>query len=570
MEQTKKKKTNLSTGITRTITVALVSFGILVIIIGAFNFWSSISDEYTYSTYNVANTAVAMVDGDHIEDYLAEKRKEEYLLTKENLNVFCHRMSVTLVYVISVDTSDYNSFDCVFNCVNNTVGDTNYEGWELGFHRYTTNEEYRRKYEALYNKESEYETVYRLFVSKGYKPHITTIVPVRDSQGDVSALLCVQRPIRELTDAIVPYVLSIVFFVILLCFIVFRRVTAFINLHFILPVEKVSAEATRFARTKTKEEPLGSISRYTELSSLASSIDTMETDMVSYMEELTEVTAERERSQAEMSLAKGIQESSIPNTFPAFPDRKDFDIYASMTPARAVGGDFYNYLLIDDDHLAVIIGDVSGKGVPAALFMMASIIVLSDRARMGGSPSEILTFANENISRKNAEEMFVTTWLGILEISTGRFVGANAGHEDMLICPAGGSFEMYRTKHGLAVGAMPGVRYKDFEIQMKKGDRIFIYTDGIPEATDKEYNMFGEKRMTESLNRHKDGDLKELLEGVHRDVDAFADGAPQFDDLTMLCLEYRGPDDGSGKIVTPVSSADQGKAPENTASEDKE
>ncbi|MBR3423288.1 MAG: SpoIIE family protein phosphatase, partial [Clostridia bacterium] len=194
----------------------------------------------------------------------------------------------------------------------------------------------------------------------------------------------------------------------------------FIRRQFVKPIRKVANEATRFAKENTKGEPLRGISRYRELAALAESIDTMETDMVSYIENLTEVTAEKERIGAEMSLANEIQMNSIPNDFPAFPERRDFDIYASMDPARDVGGDFYNFFMIDDDRIALVIGDVSGKGVPAALFMMVTNILISDRTYMGGTPAEILDFVNANICAHNKAEMFVTVWLGILELSTGK------------------------------------------------------------------------------------------------------------------------------------------------------
>ena len=196
--------------------------------------------------------------------------------------------------------------------------------------------------------------------------------------------------------------------------------------------------------------------------------------MVQYIENLTAITAEREKADTELALAKSIQEDSLPTTFPAFPDRKEFDIYASMTPAKMVGGDFYNFFLIDDDHLAIVIGDVSGKSVPGALFMMVANILLSDRTRMGGTPAEILAFVNNRIYETNKADMFVTLWLGILEISTGRIVAANAGHEDAAVCHKDGSFELFKTKHDFVIGAMKNMQYQDFEIRLGKGDKLFL------------------------------------------------------------------------------------------------
>ena len=273
-----------------------------------------------------------------------------------------------------------------------------------------------------------------------------------------------------------------------------------------------------------------------EIGILADSIDNMEEKIVKYVSDLTDITAEKERINTELSLATRIQASMLPNTFPPFPNRKEFDIYASMTPAKEVGGDFYDFFFTDDDHLCMIIADVSGKGVPAALFMMAAKIIFANYAKMGKSPSEILTAANTSICAHNHEDMFVTVWLGILEISTGKLQAANAGHEYPAIKKAGGNFELFKDKHGFVIGGMDGMKYKQYEIQLDKGDTLFLYTDGVPETTDKNDQLFGTERMLAALNISPNGSLKQILENVRRETDRFADGAQQFDDLTMLCI----------------------------------
>jgi len=261
---------------------------------------------------------------------------------------------------------------------------------------------------------------------------------------------------------------------------------------------------------------------------------------VEYIDNLTVITRERERISAELALASSIQENSVPNEFPAFPDRKEFDIYASMEPAREISGDFYNFFLIDDDHLAMVIGDVSGKGVPAALFMMATNIVLTGRAHMGGPPEDILTWVNHALYDHNKSDMFVSVWLGILEISTGRLRAVNAGHEFPALKKPDGQFELFRDKHGVILAAWDGVRYKGYEIQLEPGSKLFIYTDGIPEATDNENRMMGLDRMVDALNRDPEAAPEDILGNVRSAVDEFVKGAEQFDDLTMLCMEYKG------------------------------
>ena len=277
-----------------------------------------------------------------------------------------------------------------------------------------------------------------------------------------------------------------------------------------------------------------------EIEALAESFATLSARTLQYVDQVKKVTAEKERIGAELGLATQIQAAMLPHIFPAFPERGEFDIYASMDPAKEVGGDFYDYFLIDEDHLVMVIADVSGKGVPAALFMMASKIILQSVAMLGRSPAEILTLTNEAICSNNEAQMFVTVWLGILELSTGRLTAANAGHEFPALRQPNGKFELYKDKHGFVIGGMEGVKYRQYEIQLEPGSKLFVYTDGVPEATDAAKELFGTERMIDALNAQPDAAPEQLLRNVRAAVDGFVKDAEQFDDLTMLCVEYKG------------------------------
>ena len=250
---------------------------------------------------------------------------------------------------------------------------------------------------------------------------------------------------------------------------------------------------------------------------------------------------EQERIVKELSTARQIQKSVLPHIFPPFPDRAEIDLFATMDPAKDVGGDFYDFYFIDEDHLCLVIADVSGKGIPAALFMMLSKRILEDLAKQEPTPSTILEKTNDLLCDNNQAEMFVTVWLGILEISTGKLTAANAGHEFPAICEKGGSFELYKDTHGFVVGGMEGVHYKGYDLQLNPGDKLFVYTDGVPEATDGSGEMFGTDRMITALRSCTDNTPEEILQGVKSAVDSFVGDAEQFDDLTMMCLEYKGP-----------------------------
>ncbi len=249
---------------------------------------------------------------------------------------------------------------------------------------------------------------------------------------------------------------------------------------------------------------------------------------------------EKERVSTELALATRIQSSFLPKVFPPFPDRHEFDLYASMTPAREVGGDLYDFFLIDDDHLCMVIGDVSGKGVPASLFMMLASALIHHVAMHELSPAKILTEVNAEICTRNPEEMFVTVWLGVLEISTGILTAANAGHEYPAVRQHDGSFELLKDKHGFVLGGMEGIRYREYTLNLQPGSRFFVYTDGVPEATDANQQMYGSDRMLAALRTAETKDPQTILETVKSSVSAFVGEAEQFDDLTMLCLEYKG------------------------------
>ncbi|MCR5167275.1 MAG: SpoIIE family protein phosphatase [Oscillospiraceae bacterium] len=300
------------------------------------------------------------------------------------------------------------------------------------------------------------------------------------------------------------------------------------------PVEHMTRRITEISGTDLAFEMEDIYRTDDEIQVLAESFAKLSERTRDYIEQITRITAEKERIGAELELATRIQADMLPNIFPPFPERNDIDIFASMTPAKEVGGDFYDFFLLDDDHLGLVIADVSGKGVPAALFMMMSKIIVSNFAMMGGSPSKVLEQTNKLIRKNNDEEMFVTIWLGVLEISTGKVTAANAGHEYPMLKKADGKFELFRDKHGFVVGGIDGIKYKEYEFTIEKGGTLFLYTDGVAEATNDEEMLFGTDRMLDALNKDPQADPKTLLLNMKKSVDEFVGEAPQFDDITML------------------------------------
>ena len=278
-----------------------------------------------------------------------------------------------------------------------------------------------------------------------------------------------------------------------------------------------------------------------EIEVLAESFSALSAKTLQYVDQVKRVTAEKERIGAELTMANAIQRSQLPRLFPPFPNRHEFNLFATMKPAKEVGGDFYDFFMVDNDHVALVMADVSGKGVPAALFMMVTRMLIKSRLQSGESVAEALTNVNRQLCENNELGYFVTVWLAVLEISTGKGVAVNAGHEHPVLRRSDGKYELILYRHSLAVAAMDGVRFRQHEFQLCPGDSFFVYTDGVTEATNGQHELFGTDRMLEALNKEPDAEPDQLLKNVMDDIHRFMDGEDQFDDITMMCLKYNGP-----------------------------
>jgi len=247
-------------------------------------------------------------------------------------------------------------------------------------------------------------------------------------------------------------------------------------------------------------------------------------------------SAEKHRIESELNVATQIQTSMLPSSFP---EREEIDLFASMSPAREVGGDFYDFFMVDDRHLAIVMADVSGKGVPAALFMVIGKTLIKDHTQPGRDLGEVFTRVNDLLCESNSEGLFITAFEGVLDLVTGEFTFVNAGHEMPMISRGGGAFEPYKVRPGFVLAGMEGVQYRAGSLTLEPGDRIFQYTDGVTEATSSSEELYGMQRLTAALAANAHRSPQEILPAVRTDIDAFVGDAPQFDDITMLCLEYK-------------------------------
>ena len=535
-----RRRKSLTLDIIGALITLIVVFGVILFLQGYFSFSGSITDEYSETATRIGETALTFIDGNNLPRYLEnEEYKAAWEETDRRLKVLCNGMNALEIMVCCVDSSDYNSLRIVFDAVNDARTDHDYTlaGLEVTDEATEFEEKYKTMFRQIYEKREESFVIVEDFDRPWITAHLTAAVPVKDDAGNVAGVVGVMLEMRHLNQyrasylkAVAAETAGLMLLTAVIAFFYTRR-------RYIRPVKKIIKETRRFAAENTMAEGVGDVGSINEYVELANSVDAMEVDILNYIDNLTHITAEKERADAELGVAKTIQTNAVPNTFPAFPERADFDIFASMTSAKEVGGDFYNFFLIDDDHLAIMIGDVSGKGVPAALFMMMSKILVGNYAMMGGAPSKVLEQVNTQICKNNDEEMFVTVWLGVFEISTGRVTAANAGHEYPIIRKPGGKFELFKDKHGFVIGGMDGMTFKEYEFTLEKGGTLFLNTDGVAEATDTNNELFGTDRMLETLNKDPDASPKELLKNMKQAVDEFVGEAPQFDDLTMLGLK---------------------------------
>ena len=521
-------------GISRRLLLSVILMTVLICVIstlsGYYQYSNTIRKMYNDNGYAVANIILENIDHDKIGHYAQTwAEDEDYAGIADYLKDVAKASNVAFIYIVTLNEDQTIRY--IFDSTGVPIGSTdpvpaNFdEAWEA----YT---------------EGKRPKSYMVRHSPKYGYLTSSMLPIIDSRGEVVAMLSVDVWMQVIMETLRGYILRMVLITLGILAVFIVSYWLFMRRSFIGPLMRIRANVAEFARNETvTTTSLEDIRTKDEIQELAESIHHMEGDIVRYIANIRSITAEKERIGAELNIATQIQANMLPRIFPPFPERHDFDIYATMAPAKEVGGDFYDFFLVDDDHLCLVMADVSGKGVPAALFMVIAKTLIKNHAMLGESPSEILFNVNNQLCDGNEAEMFVTVWLAIVELSTGRGTAANAGHEHPVICRGDGQYELVVYRHSPAVAAMEGLRFRQHDFELRPGDRLFVYTDGVPEATNARDELFGAERMVEALNRAPKAGPEQLLSAVRGEIDAFVGDAPQFDDITMLSLVYRGGED---------------------------
>lgn len=539
-------------------TLAIITIAVLLsastVFISYETYSNSFDEHYQDLSWNIASTAAQMVNAEAVEEFKNEvfeiysqeiapefETEDEYyeylsqyesLLDEDYYEIFetldkiknennvlymyiCYldAESMTAVYLVDADTSEYacptGTWDIIY-----PDNYENMENPELGFPSYiTTTEEYGTLSSAA--------------------------VAIVSDSGEVVGHVFVDVSMDSVVEQRMEFLILLLSIIVAVTILLIVLLNIIVNKILVKPIDIITKETKTFIETDRISDSLLFINTNDEIEVLAKAVNQMEISIVEYVRNITAITAEKERIGAELNVATNIQASMLPSIFPAFPERPEFDIYATMTPAKEVGGDFYDFFLIDDNHLAMVMADVSGKGVPAALFMVIAKTLLKNAAQSGLSTKEILEKVNNQLCENNEAGMFVTVWMGIMDIQSGKVICANAGHEYPAIKRANGEFELLKDRHGFVLAGMEGARYREYEIQLEENDILYVYTDGVAEATDANDVLFGTERMIESLNANNETNPEKILIDMKKDIDIFVGEAPQFDDITMLCIKYK-------------------------------
>ena len=543
MEKTKKK---LSRSLSLAVEIFTVLLSICLGIVGYQTYYKGMIQKYKEYERTILKLASQKVDWDGVEEAIASgKENAAHKALSERLDFVKSNSAIAWLYLIE-PLNDSSIDNMKYICTGNTQKDYE-EGMTDRLGDLTGNEfpaDVAKQYLDFFKNSAPGEYWYYPNKTEWGSVYTTSIV-VRNSAGKPLGVLSVDINMYDIDATMRIYPVSILLAGLVFAAAFVLILILWLNRRVIHPLKSLQNSAVDFVSKATGDdvESLNfkdpNIKTQDEIQSLSSALVTMASETKEYMQKLIHETSERERISADLNVATQIQSDMLPHEFP---QREDFVLYASMNPAKEVGGDFYDFFFIDDDHLALVIADVSGKGVPAALFMVIAKTIIKNRAlsEKALSPAQILHEANDQLCEGNDAGLFVTAWMGILDLNTGLVTAANAGHEFPAVRQPEKDFELVKDKHGLVLAGIEGSTYSDYEIALEKGATLFVYTDGVPEATNAANELFEFERTVKALNVNPAAEPKDLLGIVRGEVDKFVGEAPQFDDLTMLAIKFNG------------------------------
>lgn len=492
-------------------------------------------EQYSQQAKSVGRLAAEEVDAAAVERYLQNGRDESYDASEAELIRIKKNLGVRFLYVF-VPSITENDAISVFDVATGAEDDG--MTMALGEHMGADEVLEVTRRVLVSGKEADDGEITR--GEFGYL--LSAYVPVLDESGKAHAVVGVDINMDEVMRQIRMQTAQVAGSTALVILLFLALFVAFIDHQMVKPIRELSEDMASFDKSAAELSIRRSEVRTgDEIEAMSDSFNQMAEDIKQYVENLRRVTVEKERIAAELGVAKQIQASMLPSIFTFVPKRDEFSIFATMEPAKEVGGDFYDFYIIDGKQLAFVVADVSGKGVPAALFMVIAKTLIKNHALQGEAPAEILSRVNNQLCENNDAGMFVTVFMGMIELATGKMTYANAGHNQPLLRHRG-KYEWFREKPNFVLAGMEDMHYKDHELQLEPGDRLYLYTDGVTEALNPKQELFSDARLESCLNKaeEKPGDVHALLAGIREDIRVFADGAEQADDITMMSVDWYG------------------------------
>ncbi len=527
---------------------------IICLLMGAFGFAAYVNTvlkkDQAYLR-DILQLTERQIDGNDLEKCIETKTKSDKFEDTQNFLDQVKESYDDVEYIYIIKPLNTNAVDNIMDVMAGITAEEKKEDFDFYSVKLgeLTGEDYSAKVAGQYLKGLEADEITYFSNRTEFGYDYTGMIPIRNSQGKAVALLAVDMSMNEIAKVLVNYALATLGLMIVISLLAVYLVNRWLKNRVTDPVLRLEKVSEAFVESSHKAETPEDliindpdIHTGDEIESLSGAMSDMFAGMKKYMSSLVSVTKEKERIGAELNVATSIQASMLPRIFPAFPGRKEFDIFATMDPAKYVGGDFYDFFMLDDNTIGLVMADVSGKGVPAALFMVISKTLIKNRCQVSRSPADVLNYVNDQLCEGNDGDMFVTVWLAILDINTGKGMAANAGHEHPAIRRKGGKYELDVYRHSPAVATMEGMRFREHPFELNPGDSLFVYTDGVPEANNEKGEFYGTDRMIECLNADPEATVHELLVEVREDIRKFAGPAEQFDDITMLAFEFWGPE----------------------------
>lgn len=510
---------------------------------GYYNMESYLEDMYAYRVVFGAKSIAAMMDPEEIKTIISEggDQTEAYAHVHSVMDQLKRDGDITYLSLVGMDEDSVTFYiDCNLPEMGDNPANQMPYATDVLFTEAATSQEALERYYNAWDLHSRGLAIDPPVVTdNAFGYNFSSAAPILDENGE---LLAVIQYVLDMND-VRAYLNSSLYSMLLIAVAVVGIAMALYILLVRRTVTQPIGKLAEFSKNVIAASQFNTqgIELHTgdEIEDLGNSFNYMLLELDHYIHDLTAVTAEKERIGAELSIATQIQADMLPSIFPAFPERDEFDVYATMTPAKEVGGDFYDFFMVDDRHLAMVIADVSGKGVPAALFMVIGKTLIKDHTVPGMDLGEVFNQVNELLCEANKEGLFITAFEGVLDLVTGELRFVNAGHEPPFICSAGGDYTLYKTRPGFVLAGMEGIAYRSGSVQLSPGDKLFQYTDGVTEATRADQELYGMERLQEVLNRNRPASPHELLPAVKADIDAFVGEAEQFDDITMLCVEFK-------------------------------